>query len=237
MTSPSSALKKPIGVYLLAALFVLAPLGNILISFAGSGVQSWFLPMVFVPFLQSIPFFEWAWLGLLFLTGILLFRPHKLSWSMAIITLLLVLSINSYRLYTGDLNSIDPMFLKVFSLLAMVCTLGFLVIAFHFRFPYLDRRANWFTNIKRFEFQTKALCNGVETRTESVSIKGCRLLFPEPTALISDETVKIQFPSISKIEVEATVIEKTDLEVRVEFKNVSQDFKLDLQRWIKTQKK
>ena len=89
MTSAQSALKKPIGVYILATLFILAPIGNILISFAGSGVQSWFLPSIFFPFIQSIPALEWLWLGLLFLTGILLFRPHKLTWSLAIFTLLL----------------------------------------------------------------------------------------------------------------------------------------------------
>ena len=235
MTSTQSALKKPIGVYILALLFILAPIGNVLISFAGSGVQSWFLPSVFFPFLQSIPFYEWSGLGLLFLTGILLLRPHKLSWSIAIVSLLLVLAINSYRLYTGDINSIDPTFLKVFSLLAMICTLGFLVIAFHFRFPYLDRRANWFMNIKRFKFQTTALCNGVETKTESVSMKGCRLLFSTPTSLTNEETAKIQFPSISKLEVEAVVVEKSELEVRVEFKNLTGDFKQDLGRWIRSQ--
>ena len=126
--------------------FILAPIGNILISFAGSGVQSWFLPSVFFPFIQSIPASEWSWLGLLFITGILLFRPHKLSWSVAIFTLIVVLFINAFRLFQVDPNSINPGFLKLFSGLAILITLGVLVISFYFRFPYLDRRTQWFSD-------------------------------------------------------------------------------------------
>lgn len=138
-----TSLKKPTGVFLIAILFILAPIGNILISFAGSGVSDWYDPNVFFPFLQTIPLLDWLWLGLLFITGILLFRPHKLTWSLAIASLLLVLFINTYRVYNIDQNSIDPQFLKVFSMLAIVCTLSLLVIAAYFRFPYLDRRTKW----------------------------------------------------------------------------------------------
>ncbi len=139
----TTPLKKPTGVYLIAFLFLLAPIGNILISFAGSGVSQWYNPNVFVPFAQTIPTLDWLWLGLLFITGLLLFRPHKLTWSLAIVTLLLVLFINAYRLFNIDQNSIDPNFLKVFSVLAVICTLSLLVISSYFRFPYLDRRTRW----------------------------------------------------------------------------------------------
>lgn len=139
----TTSLKKPTGVFLIAILFVLAPFGNILISFAGSGVSDWYNPNVFIPFLRTIPGMDWLWLFLLFLTGVLLFRPHKLTWSLAIFTLLLVLCINAYRVYHIDQNSIDSQFLKVFSMLAIICTLSLLVIVAYFRFPYLDRRTQW----------------------------------------------------------------------------------------------
>ena len=139
----TTTLKKPTGVYLIAILFLLAPIGNILISFAGSGVSEWYSPSVLGPFLRSVPLVDWVWLGLLFLTGILLFRPHKMTWTLAIISLLVVLSINAYRLFHVDQNSIDPTFLKVFSVLAIICSLSVLVIASYFRFPYLDRRTQW----------------------------------------------------------------------------------------------
>lgn len=136
-------LKRPFGVYLLAFMFLLAPLGNIVISFAGSGVQNWYQPDIFVAFLRTIPVLDWIWLGLLFFTGLLLFKAHKLSWSMAIATLFLILLINVYRVYYVDTNSVDPQFLKIFSVIALLCTTGVLVIAFYFRFPYLDRRTEW----------------------------------------------------------------------------------------------
>jgi hypothetical protein len=139
----SPQLKKPIGIYFLAILFLLAPLGNILISFAGSGVPDWYSPTIFIPFLKTIPSLDWAWLFLLFVTGLLLFKAHKLSWSLAIITLFLVLVINVYRIYFVDTNSIDPQFLKIFSVISVLCTIGVLMIAFYFRFPYLDRRTEW----------------------------------------------------------------------------------------------
>jgi hypothetical protein len=144
MTKTSNVeLKRPLGVYILAFLFLLAPLGNIMISFAGSGVSNWYQPDIFTAFLKTIPLLDWAWLALLFLTGLLLFKAHKLSWTLAIATLFLVLLINVYRVYYVDTNSVDPQFLKVFSILALLCTTGVLVISFYFRFPYLDRRTEW----------------------------------------------------------------------------------------------
>ncbi len=142
----TTTFKKPTGVYLIAILFLLAPIGNILISFAGSGVTNWYNPSVLGPFLRTIPGLDWLWLTLLFFTGVLLFRPHKLTWSLAILMLFMVLSINAYRLFNVDGNSINPTFLKVFSILAIICTLSVLVISFYFRFPYLDRRAQWLSS-------------------------------------------------------------------------------------------
>lgn len=229
-----SALKKPTGVYIIATLFLLAPFGNILISFAGSQVHNWYDLSVLGPFLQSIPALDWIWLGLLFVTGLLLFRPHKLSWSLAIFTLLLVLSINAYRLYHIDGNSIDPVFLKVFSLLAIICTLAVLVISFYFRFPYLDRRANWITNEKRFDLRTPASVDGVKAITESISFTGCRLSFDQPCHLKKGERVQIKFVEISKNEVTAEVVERLEFGARVEYRGAQSDFKQDLDRWLKS---
>jgi hypothetical protein len=142
-SSTSSQLKKPIGVYAMAIMFILAPIGNILISFKGSGLENWFEPHIFMALLKTVSGFDWIWLGLLALTGVLLFKQHKLSWTVAIASLILVLGINAVRLFQADPNSIEPHFLKIFSILAVVTTLGVLVIAFYFRFPYIDRRMKW----------------------------------------------------------------------------------------------
>lgn len=230
----TTALKKPTGVYILALLFLFAPLGNILISFAGSGIDKWYDLTVLTAFLQSIPPLEWIWLGLLFITGILLFRPHKLSWSVAIFTLLLILFINAYRLYYVDTNSIDPVFLKVFSLLAIICTLSVLVIAFYFRFPYLDRRASWLRNPHRVNIRTSVICSGVKAVTESLSVSGCRISFDQPSKLKLNENIVLKFLEISATEVEANVVENLDREARVEFMDLQGSFKQDLAKWLKT---
>lgn len=139
-------LKKATGIYILACLFILAPIGNILLSFAGSGVDLWYEPSVMAAFLATIPVLDWLWLSLLVLTGIMLFKPHKLSWSVAIFSLVFVLIINALRLFQQDANSINPTFLKVFASLSILVTLGVLVISFYFRFPYLDRRTQWLSD-------------------------------------------------------------------------------------------
>ncbi|AGH95518.1 PilZ domain-containing protein [Pseudobdellovibrio exovorus] len=229
-----AALKKPVGVYIIAFLFLLAPIGNILISFAGSGVKNWHDINVLIPFIQSIPALDWIWLGLLFVTGVLLFRPHKLSWSIAIGTLLLVLCINAYRLFNVDGNSIDPAFLKIFSVLAIICTLSVLVIASYFRFPYLDRRANWFTNVKRFDIRTPAVANGVKATTESISHTGCRLSFEETSEFKKGDILKVKFLEISQAEADAEVVERLEFGARVEFRQLSAEFKQDFERWLKS---
>ncbi len=142
----TTTLKKPYGIYFLATLFILAPLGNILISFSGAGIENWYQPQIFYSLMRTITAIDWAWLSLLIITGVFLFKPHKLSWSLAIVTLLIVLGITAFRVFQADTNSIEPHFLKIFSLLSVIITLGVLVIAFYFRFPYLDRRTEWLSD-------------------------------------------------------------------------------------------
>ncbi len=229
-----SGLKRPIGIYILAVLFIIAPLGNILISFAGAGISNWYEPSIFTAFVQSIPGFEWTWLGLLFLTGVLLFRPHKLSWSFAIVTLLLILCLNVYRMYSAGENSITPQYLKVFSILALFCTLGVLVIAFYFRFPYLDRRANWIKNIERFDLVTEIKFDNTLSKTESVSITGCKIITGTRSSLKAGDQVEAQFPEIFSKSVKCVVVENKEGSLRLEFANNQEEFSSKLKSWIKT---
>lgn len=258
--SSSTTLKKPMGVYLLAVLFLIAPLGNIIISFAGSGLSNWYEPIIFFSLLKTIPVLDWVWLTLLFITGVLLFRPHKLSWSIAIGTLIVVLVMNAFRLYNADANSIDPLFLKVFSILAIICTLSVLVIASYFRFPYLDRRSQWvsskpnadrrnsvrFTELDRredgsldtefFNVRTAVICAGTKAVTESLSKTGCRISFDQPIQFKKNQNITLKFPEISSADVNAVVIERLAFGARVEFENDKGVFQQDLSRWMKNRK-
>jgi hypothetical protein len=230
----ASALKKPIGIYILALLFIIAPLGNILISFAGSGIANWYEPSIFIAFMQTMPIWEWAWLSLLFLTGILLFRPHKLSWSFAILTLVLILCINIYRIYSADANSINPQYLKVFSILALFCTLGVLVIAFYFRFPYLDRRANWIKNVERFDITTEVKVDQMMAVTESISVTGCKIITTTQYPVKAGDSLSVVFAEISPSLVKCTVVENKEKFLRLEFLNGQEVFMTKLKSWLKT---
>lgn len=220
------ALKKPIGVYFIAILFLIAPLGNLLISFAGSGVQNWHEASVVTAFLSTVPFYDWLWLGLIFLTGLLLFKPHKTSWTLALISLFVVLVINSYRLFSVDQNSIDPAFLKIFSIVSVLVTLGVLVIAFYFRFPYLDRRAGFLVNLTRYEVEVPLKMKSPQSfsaMTESLSLSGLRakISAQDGESLNKDQVVEFEFTQNSFGPVQAQVIsvdqENGETKLRLKF--------------------
>lgn len=231
-------LKKPVGVYFLALLFMLAPIGNIMISFAGSGVPQWYAPDAFMALLGTIPFFEWIWLGMLLVTGILLLKPHRLSWSIAIFSLVVVLILNAVRVLQMDSTSIDPAYLKVFSGLSIVICLSLLVIAFYFRFPYLDRRASWLMVMTRFEMKTPIkilLERPVSGETRSVSLSGC--LFEVTSGVVepqqyNNKTLKISFMEIPDFTVEASVVDIDGAQVRVNFVNMSAPQKARLKKFL-----
>lgn len=232
--SQNRGLKKPIGIYILAVLFILAPLGNILISFAGSGILNWYEPSIFVSLLQTIPSFEWLWLCLLVMTGALLLRAHKLSWSFAIVTLLIILGINFYRMFVSiDSNSIDPQYLKVFSILALLCTLGVLVIAFYFRFPYLDRRANWVKNVERYDLATEVQISQVAGYTESLSLSGCKVRLKENLQLRSGEVIEVLFSEICPDKVKCSIVTAEGNNLRLEFEKGQDFFVGQLKAWMK----
>ncbi|WP_413942625.1 PilZ domain-containing protein [Bdellovibrio sp. HCB-162] len=233
-------LKRPTGVFLLAFLFILAPLGNLLISFAGSGVSGWYEPSVLFAFLQSVSTLDWLWLSLLFLTGVLLFRPHKTSWSLAIVSLSLVLLINAYRFFSHDLSH-EGSFAQWQLVFSSLVTIAILILAFYFRFPYLDRRARWlFPTAHRYEFRTPVNIVGqdiFEGVTESISIAGTRVLLKRDMEGTSKELkyVDVIFPKIRNIKVKARVVEYRDNVLRLKFKELEQRDRGYLLDWIRSQ--
>jgi hypothetical protein len=235
-------LKKPTGVLILACLFLIAPFGNLLISFAGSGVKDWYNPSVMFGFVSTVSMLDWCWLSLLFITGLFLLRPHKTSWSLAIITLLVVLGINTYRAYSGTLGRSGD-FVKWQLGISFVVTLVVLVIAFYFRFPYLDRRAQWlFPTAHRFEIKTPAdvvaqeIFEGV---TESLSHSGARILLKRHLEGAAQDLnfVDIIFPAIRNLKIKARIIEYDSNVLRVKFKDMSSRDRAFLSDWIKSQNK
>src|SRR3954470_241696 len=138
MSEKKPPLKKSFFLNLVAWCFMLAPPGNIMISFYGTGRTDWAHPQVFSLWLKTIPSFDWVWLILTFITGFLLLIQHKTSWALALFNLLLILSVTVYRWFTtGNLIDVDYTYFQAQTAVSVLVTmLGFGVI-FFFRFPYL----------------------------------------------------------------------------------------------------
>lgn len=231
-------LKRPTGIYLLAILFILAPVGNILLSLWGGGVVGWQHPQQWALALSSVTSLDWLWLGLLFLTGILLLRPHKATWSLAIGTLMLVLFINLYRWGNGEFEQSGALIHGQLFISCLI-TAFFLLLAFYFRFPYLDRRAQWiFQAAARYEFRTPVdvvaqdIFSGV---TESVSLSGARVRLQRDLDSSQDlRFVDVIFPEVRNIKVKSRVVEYRDNVLRLKFKDLTGRNRTYLQDWLKS---
>ena len=235
----ATQLKKPTGVLVLAILFILAPIGNILISIAGSGIPDWYDPSVMWRLLASIPYHDWSWLVMLFLTGILLLRAHKTFWVLALTVLAVVLGINIYRAMNGDL--MGSAYVRWQTVISIFSTLAVFVMAFYFRFPYLDRRSSWFlTTASRYDLRTEVqvvaqdIYDGV---TESISTSGARVRvrLDMGEKILDLQFVDLIFPGIRNIKINAQVVEYVDNVARLKFRNLAGKEKVFLRDWIKSQ--
>lgn len=240
-------LKRPTGVYVLALLFLIAPLGNLLLSFASSGLKNLSRPEIMYVFLQGVSPLDWLWLSLLVVTGILLLRPHKASWTMAIFTLLLVLGINIYRAATGDLQG-EPssdMGLNQYAqwqiFISSIATACVLITAFYFRFPYLDRRTRWFIPAaQRYEVRTPVevvaqdIFGGV---TESLSVSGARVRLQRDMGPFVKQIryVDVIFPEIRNVKIKTQVVEYADNILRLKFKELRGKELNYLKDWLRSQ--
>ena len=241
MDQANSNLKKPLILQVLAVLFILAPLGNILISFYGVGSNDWTKPDVFLSWASTIDSLDWFWLFLTFSTGILLFIQHKTAWLVAIINLILILSVNIYRwTTTGELIDVEYSYFQaqiVFSMLATFATLG---ILFYARYPYLDRRSRWFGSVApRVDIKTTVtvvaqdVYNGIAT---NISVSG--IVVELNKALSSGPPMKfvdVIFPELGNLKIKCRLIQIDDAILRLKFRDLQRADKKRLKDWIRSQ--
>lgn len=239
MSTAAQSLKKPIGVYILAVLFILAPFGNILISFATSGVPGWYHRDVFFSLLGTIHWLDRLWLCLVALTGLLLLKAHKTSWAAAILTLTLVLAVNVYRIFYPPGTQFD--YSQVHMWLATGGTFTVLVLAFYFRFPYLDRRAQWFFPVaQRYDLRTavQVLAHDIfEGVTESISTSGARIRLQQDLGPANEDLrfVDVIFPAIRNIKLTGEIVEYRDNILRIRYRHLSVKERAHLVDWLKSQ--
>lgn len=232
-------LKRPTAVYLLALLFVFAPVGNLLLSFSNSGDPHWYHADVMAKYLLSVGILDWAWLALVFVTGMLLFKPHKTTWTLSLVCLLVVTSINSYRLVNGDFNTMGAG-IKIQLAFSIFATVSCLLITVYSRFPYLDRRAGWFlTAAHRYNLRTpvRVVAQDIyEGVTASVSVSGMLVHLQRDMdgPSLDLRYVDVIFPEIRNMKVKARVIEYRDNNLRLKFKDLKGASRGYLLDWLQS---
>lgn len=241
MTNARSELKKPIILQILSILFILAPLGNILISFYGVGSNDWTNPEVFKSWLSTIDSLDWFWLFLTFSTGVLLFIQHKTAWLVAIINLCLILSVNIYRWSTtGELIDVDYSYFQMQIYLSIVATLLALGILFYARYPYLDRRSRWIGSVApRLDIKTvvtvvaQDVYNGLATNisTSGVVVELSKN-FSQGAPM---KFVDLIFPEIGNMKIKSQVINANGPRLRLKFRDFRGENQKILKNWIKSQ--
>jgi hypothetical protein len=141
-------LKSPLLVYAMAVFFILAPLGNILVSIVAFGVGPWWSPRTIVHFIGNTSWTDRYWLLLTFSAGFALLNRRKGAWLFAIGALLLTSVFNFY--YGVQYSTRLAHGKYFFPALFMLSDVAIVVVLYHFRFPYLDRREAWWGIYPRY---------------------------------------------------------------------------------------
>lgn len=237
-------LESPILVYILGICFLFAPLGNLILTALASGIQDWYLPQVFSLLISDIPLMDWIWFGLVMMSGLALLKPHKLSWSLAIFTMAVVLLINVYKIALGGLNlSLPLQKLQVFSSIVMTGSVA--LIAFYFRFPYLDRRSQFIKKMHRYsvdilgEIKSNRAQAVIQGRVRSISFTGFMIeVASGGTSFQKGDKIKICIPEVSSDSFTAEVVSFEQGEqknrLRASFEKLNQDQEKIILTWLES---
>ncbi|WII73704.1 PilZ domain-containing protein [Bdellovibrio sp. 22V] len=219
MEAKSPALERPRAVQMAAAVLMMTPVLDILMmQRTGTQVFSWI-----------------SWL-MIFGAGVSLLIRHKLSWVIGIGLCSVVVISTAYRLVT-TMGDIDPAVSAAMMLDCMLVLFIVGTVSYFFRYPYLDRRQNWFAPTgDRFSISTPVVLRGVETQTIDLSYTGARIALPASTEPFkTGETVTLQLSEINDIQCRAKVVEVRDNLVRVRFEGTSSSEKDLIRQWLNSQ--
>lgn len=239
MAGTEQQTKMPMGVYIIGLIFLLSPLANILFSLYSSGESAWYILSNAMASIQGIYWFEWIWLSLLSLVGVLLLKNHRTSWLMAMFALTLIIFLNIYRFFyppAGQANFAD-----IYLVSSVLATGAMWILAFYFRYPYIDRRSQWLmAPANRYETRTsvQVLANDIyDGITESISISGVRVILQRD---LGESQAKMRFmdillPNIQNIKITCEVVDYTGNVLRMRFRRLHSKNRAILMSWLKSQ--
>ena len=227
-------LKKPVIVYVFAALFMLAPLGNTAMSiFVLYPSAMWLDLGTWQNLINNFMPSTWLWMGLEIVAGIGLFFQRKSTWTFALGVLVFSILYQLFVVYP----------LKQYPTAAIVTavmsTLAVSVIFYHFRFPYLDRRDNWLKGMSKRHYVDVSvrIINLPEHGTLSnISRSGLKMIYPSMNATPKiGEVIQFELPVVPPVLIQATVIRKHDRECGMKFVNLTREQKKAVIEFIRRQ--
>lgn len=161
-------LKKSLLIQTLAVAFILAPLGNLAGELFMSQSEGWFNPANWARLFASL-----SWLDKLLLlaisgSGFALLIQKKASWFLAVVVLVWI-SVHNILFF---LNHEGPIW--SIRLVPALFNLPVLVILYHFRFPYLDKRDHIIGGFQpRTNVNEAVKISGNAMNLSSLSENGC----------------------------------------------------------------
>jgi hypothetical protein len=237
MREGQSELKEPLLVYLVALVFVLAPVANILVSFARSGMPGWYHPHAFFALVRTIPAADWLWLAGTFLAGAALLRRHKSAWLLAVASLVVVLLFNTWRALQLDFSrNVDLIRAQI--IFAVAVALSLLIVGFYARYPYLDRRQRWmFPTAHRYPVRTPVIVHAdreLRGHTESISSSGLFVRLEQPAdALRRGMGLTISLTELPRLlAIGAEVVQADGDVLRLRFKGLRWGARGFLEAWL-----
>lgn len=218
METKTTTLERPRAVQMAAAVLIMTPLLDMMmLQRTGTqvfGILSWIL---------------------IFGAGASLLVRHKSSWVLGIVLC------GAFVITTGvslvrEMDVVDPVVstAKLMDCLLVLFIVG--TVSYFFRYPYLDRRQNWFSPTgDRFAITSSVVLGGVETQTIDLSYTGARIFVPDSAKFKSGDVVSLQLSEINDISCKARVVDVKADHIRVHFEGTSSSDKDLIRQWLNTQ--
>jgi hypothetical protein len=221
--------KKPLWIYIVALIFILTPLGNLLWSLASLNIPNWYMPHVWRYWAKYVAPSTWVLLTLLFVSGISLLFVRRWSWLLSLVTL-------------GVVAVYDIVMIKEFSIMGTmaiaamivgtVC-FGLLLYFTEFRKPYLNPRVRWWETSPRYKVDLPVALRNIETPATLVDISRTGVLIEFVAAIPEVEgDTEISLPT--QVQLPCVVARKTEKGYGLQFAPLNRQQKGELKTFIRT---
>ncbi len=233
------ALKKPWIIYILATSLILAPFGNILFTLITLNLPSLANLSLLAKVLSLVPIYDWIINGMILLSGLLLLRRHKTSWSFSILVLVGILVVN-YIKWNSGLYPSETGLEKIQLASGFLVTTAVLLIAFYFRFPYLDRRSSFFFVTHRISGDWQGSVQSstgenVDIDIYSVSMTGLGFRFPlnlEKNFSVG-QVIEGQCSPFFQGRFQGQIVRKNETDCGLRFQNLSSEQKKQFKEFLR----